>query len=211
MIWLPFLVLAALAFAAAVLLLKLPKSGYTTLGAALVFGLAGYATQGFPGMPAAPGAGGASNSADGELIVEGRREFFDPETLPSRSMITSDAFARRGDYENAVGFARAATQENPDDIEAWTALGNALVEHAGGQLTPAAIYAYEQAETRAPDQPAAGYFIGLALLRSGQPLRTRQIWAELLSAAPEDATWRPALAERLARLENLMNQGLPQP
>ncbi|WP_375290823.1 tetratricopeptide repeat protein [Qipengyuania sp.] len=209
MIWLPFLILTGLVFAAAALLLKLPRSGYTLFAAALVFGLAGYAAQGVPGMPAAPGQNARENGADGELVVEGRREFFDPDTLPSRSMITSDAFARRGDFENAVGFARAAAQENPGDIEAWTGLGNALVEHAGGQLTPAAIYAYSQAESRAPNQPAAPYFIGLALLRSGQPERTREIWSELLAAAPEDAPWRPALAERLARLESLMTQGMP--
>ena len=212
MIWLPFVLLAGLAFLIGVFALKLPRGGYTIVGAALVFGLAGYATQGMPGLPDAPGSRSDRDDATGELIVEARREFFDPATLPSRSMITSDAFARRGDYENAAGFARSATQDNPNDIEAWTALGNALVEHAGGQLTPAAIYAYGQAETRAPAQAAPGYFIGLSLLRSGQPQRTREIWAELLAAAPQDAPWRPALAERLGRLENLLSQapmGMP--
>lgn len=211
MIWLPFIGLAALAFAVAVVVLKLPRSGYTILGAALIFGLAGYAVQGMPGLPDAPGARTEDKASIGELIVEGRREFFDPDKLPSRSMITSDAFARRGDYENAVGFARAAIQANPNDIEAWTALGNALVEHAEGRLTPAAIYAYSQAEQRAPGQPASDYFIGLALLRSGQPQRTLQIWQRILADAPQDASWRPLLAERVARLEKLMDQGMSRP
>ena len=85
-----------------------------------------------------------------------------------------------------------------------------LTEHAGGQLTPAAIYAYGQAERRNPRSPAPGYFLGLALLRSGQPERARAIWADLVAQAPADAPWRPLLAERLARLEALMAQGQAQ-
>lgn len=207
MSWLPILALAALAFVAAVFALRLPKAGYTLVGAALLFGLAGYALQGSPGAPAAPGKPPADVAKTGELMVEARREFFDPAILPSRFLITSDAYARRGDHAGAAGFAKSAVEENPADVEAWTALGNALVEHAGGQLTPAALYAYGQAERRAPGAPAPGYFLGLAMLRGGDADRTRAIWAELLASAPADAPWRPALAERLARLEALMAQG----
>ena len=206
MSWLPILALAALAFVAAVFLLRLPRAGYTLLGAALLFGLAGYALQGSPGAPASPGTSAANAQQADELLVEARREFFDSPTLPSRFLITSDAYARRGDHERAAAFAESAVEENPNDIEAWTALGNALTEHAGGQLTPAALYAYGQAERRNPRSPAPGYFLGLALLRTGQPERTRAIWAELLAEAPTDAPWRAVLAERLARLEALIDR-----
>ncbi len=210
MSWLPVIALAGLAFLAAVVLLRLPKAGYTLLGAALLFGLAGYALQGSPGTPASPGKPAAGNAQTGELMVQARRDFFDSPMLPSRFLITSDAYARRGDHERAAAFAESAVAENPNDVEAWTALGNALAEHAGGQLTPAAIYAYGQAERRNPRSPAPGYFLGLAMLRSGQPERTRAIWAELLAAAPADAPWRPVLAERLARLEAMLMQGAGQ-
>ena len=203
----PVLALAALAFVAAVFLLRLPKGGYTLLGATLLFGLAGYALQGAPGEPSAPGSASVDPTGTGELLVQARREFYDPARLPSRFLITSDAFARRGDYQRAAAFARQAVNENPADGEAWTALGNALVEHAEGQLTPAAMYAYGQAEARVPGAPAPGYFLGLAMLRSGHPERTRAIWAEILAAAPQDAPWRPVLAERLARLDALIAQG----
>ena len=211
MIWLPILAVATLAFLAAVFVLRLPRSGFTLLGAALLFGLTGYALQGSPGEPSSPGKPDSDPAATGELFVSARRAFFDPASLPSRFLITSDAFARRGDQERAAAFARSAVDENPNDIEAWTALGNALAEHAGGgQLTPAALYAYSQAEQRAPQSPAPGYFIGLAMLRTGQPERTREIWAELLAKAPSDAAWRPELAERLSRLDALMAQANPQ-
>lgn len=205
--WLPILALAALAFVAAAFVLRVPKAGYTLLGAALLFGLAGYALQGSPGAPAAPAQPPPAVEQTGELMVQARREFFDPAIPPSRFLVTSDAYARRGDQLRAAAFAENAVAENPGDIEAWTALGNALTEHAGGQLTPAALYAYGQAESRAPGSPAPGYFLGLAMLRSGQPDRTRAIWAELLANAPAEAPWRAVLAERLARLESLMGQG----
>lgn len=204
--------MAALAFAVAVFALRLPRSGFTLLGSALLFGLAGYALQGRPGAPAAPAAFAADAAATtGELVVEARREFYGQDTLPSRFLITSDAFARRGDYERAAAFARSAAEENPADGEAWTALGIALTEHSGGQLTPAALHAFGQAEQRAPGSPAPGYFLGLAMLRAGQPQRTRAIWAELLAAAPVDAPWRATLAERLARLDSLMGQPPQEP
>lgn len=204
--WLPILALAALAFVAAVFPLRLPRAGYPLFGAALLFGLAGYALQGSPGAPTSPGKPAADPPQIGELIVQARREFFDSPMLPSRFLITSDAYARRGDHQRAAAFAESAVEENSADIEAWTALGNALIEHANGRLTPAAIYAYGQAERRNPASPAPGYFLGLALLRNGQPERTRAIWADLLAGAPAKASWRPVLAERLARLEALMAQ-----
>lgn len=205
--WLPILLLGAAAFLVAALALKLPKSGYTLLGAALLFGLAGYALQGSPGAPAAPGQASLQDEGTSALMVEARRAFFDPDVLPSRYLITSDAFARRGDAVQAAGFARSAVTENPEDAEAWTALGNALADHAGGQLTPAALFAYGQAQRRAPDSAAPAYFLGLAMLRGGEPERTRAIWAELIAKAPVDAPWRPVMVERLARLDTLLGSG----
>lgn len=210
MSWIPVLLLGLAAFLAAVFALKLPKSGYTLLGAALLFGLAGYALQGSPGSPAAPGRAMLQGEGTSALMVEVRRAFFDPEVQPSRYLVTSDAFARRGDAVQAAGFARSAIADNPNDTEAWTALGNALAEHADGQLTPAALFAYGQAQSRAPGSPAPGYFLGLAMLRGGEPERTRAIWAELIAKAPVDAPWRPVMAERLARLDKLLATGVLQ-
>ena len=210
MSWLPVLLLAGTAFLAAAFALKLPRGGYTLLGAALLFGLAGYALQGSPGAPAAPGKASIDDEGTSLLMVEARREFFDPDVLPSRHLVTSDAFARRGNPEQATGFARSAVAENPRDAEAWTALGNALVDHADGRLTPAALYAYGQAQRAAPDSPAPGFFLGFALLRAGQPDRARALWAELVAKAPADAPWRPAMAERLARLDAVLAAGARQ-
>lgn len=206
MTWLPILALAALSFLFAAFLLKLPKGVWTLFGAALLFGLAGYALQGSPGQAGAPRQPSPEQAETGELIVGARREFFTGSEMPSRFVVTADAFARRGDFASAAQFLRNAVEENPRDTEAWIALGNALTEHADGQLTAAAMYAYSRAEQIAPHNPAAGYFAGLGLLRSGQPGQARAIWAELLDGAPQGAEWRAALEERLERLDAMLAQ-----
>ncbi|WP_369025490.1 tetratricopeptide repeat protein [Qipengyuania sp. RANM35] len=208
MTWLPIMALAALTFGIAVYALKLPRNLWMLFAAALLFGLAGYAMQGSPDLASAPAAGpSAQQSETGELLVEARREFYPDTALPSRFVVTADAFARRGQFEHAANFLRNAVSENPRDGEAWLALGNALVEHANGQLTAAALYAYSQAEEVQPDNPAPTYFLGLALLRAGQPGQTRALWSELLEEAPADAAWRPALEMRLQRLDALLGIG----
>lgn len=209
MTWLPIIALAALAFLAAAYWLRLPKAAWTLFESALLFGLAGYAMQGSPRLPAAPRDPVADEAGTGAMMVEARREFYGP-GLPSRYVITADGFARRGQYADAANFLRNAVAENPRDAEAWLALGNALVDHAGGQLTAAALYAFSQAEALGAGNPAPAYFLGLALLRSGRPGETRAIWAELLAAAPADAPWRAALADRLARLDAMLGIVPPQ-
>ena len=205
MSWLAIVALAGLAFGGAAYALGLPRPMWMLFAAALLFGLAGYALQGSPGQPAAPAKGPVQAIETGELLVEARREFYPEGRLPSRFVVTADAFARRGQFEQAVNFLRNAVEENPADGEAWLALGNALVEHADGQLTAAALYAYSRAEEAQPANPAPTYFLGLALLRAGQPGQTRALWSELLEKAPEDAAWRPALAARLERLDDMLD------
>lgn len=214
MIWLPILALAAFTFVVAAFALKLPRALWMLFAAALLFGLAGYAMQGSPGQPSAFAAQQADEllaqqAQTGELLVQARREFYPPGALPSRFVVTADAFARRGQFEQAAGFLRNAVAENPRDGEAWVALGNALVEHAEGQLTAAALYAYSQGEAVQPGNPAPTYFLGLALLRGGEPARTRALWAELLANAPAGAEWKPVLDDRIRRLDALLGSNGP--
>ena len=212
MSWVAILVLAGLVFAATVALLKLPRPVWALFGAALLLGLAGYALQGSPDQPGAPRAAVAEQlSGSGEAMVRARREFYPEGALPSRFVVTADAFARRGQFDRSAQFLANALTENPNDSEAWLALGNSLVEHAGGRLTPAALLAYSRAEETGGNNPAPTYFLGLAWLRAEQPQRTRQLWAELLDEAPEDAEWRPLMEARLARLDMLLGTIMAAP
>ncbi len=209
MSFVPPILLAAAAFAFAVLALRLPRSGRALLGAALMFGLAGYALEGSPGQAGSPKSAARPIPQGSAELVEARREIYGP-TPPSRFVTVADGFARRGQYADAAGILRGSLAANPDDQEAWLALANALAEHAGGQLTPAALLAYERAERADPSHPGPGFFLGVALIRNGRPQQARAVWAELLARAPADAAWRAGLEERLARLDALIAQGPAQ-
>ncbi len=138
-------------------------------------------------------------------IVAQRREFIaDAERSRAELLITADAMARRGRSIEASQLLSGITSENPQDFEAWLALGNTLVDHADGALTAPALYAYRQAATLAPQHPGPGYFFGVALIRQGRLPEAREIWSETLANAPEGAAGREALAERLARLDGLL-------
>lgn len=213
MSWLPIIGLALVTFVIAAFALRIRKAGWTVLGATILFGLAGYALQGNPGYAGSPKDAAPVVSEANFAMIDARREFFDPNSVPSRFVTVADGFARKGQYSDAANMLGNAVAENPRDVEAWVALGNALIEHADGTLTPAALYAFSRAEKVEPGNPGAAYFLGIGLLRNGRPGEARGVWADLLEAAPEDAPWREQLAERLSRLDALlqqMNQPVPQ-
>lgn len=202
--WLAVASLALAAFAVAAFLLRLPRQGLTLFGAVLVFGLAGYAWQGSPGLPSAPKAPESRVSDQGEAMVEGRAALFDRTTPPPDYLLTSDAYARRGRFGDAAGLLRRGLEENPNDLESWLALGLALVGHADGTVTPAAVQAFGRARAIDPNNPGADYFLGFAYLQSGEVRAARAVWASLVERSPPDAPWREGLAAEVARLDDMI-------
>jgi cytochrome c-type biogenesis protein CcmH len=94
--------------------------------------------------------------------------------------------------------------KDPANASAWLAMGNALVGHAEGTISPAAIYAYGRAAKAEPDSPGPPFFLGMALLQSGRLAEGRAEWAGLLARSPQDAPWRGDLAKRLAELDSFL-------
>lgn len=209
MSWLPVTALALAAFLIAAFVIRLPKVGWTLFGAALLFGLAGYATQGNPAQPGAPKAAVATPSEGGDAMIAARRMLFDSTQPPSGFVTLADGFARKGQWDDAAGILRGSLRENPRDGEAWIALGNALVEHAEGTPTAAALYAYSRAEAIDPEHPAAPYFLGVALLRSQRFADARGVWAQMIERAPDGAEWLPMMRERLDQLDTMLAQTPP--
>lgn len=204
MSWLPAIALAGALFLVAAFALRLPRAGWAAFGAALLFGLAGYAFQASPGMPSAPKAAAPEASETSAAMIDARREMFASSMPAGDFVVIADGFARRGQYGDAAEMLRGVVRENPANAEAWVALGHALIEHADGNPTPAAIYAFARAEKAAPGHPAPPYFLGLALLRVGRLEDTRALWAQTIADAPEDAEWLAPMRERLERLDALI-------
>lgn len=203
--WAIAIVLAVLIFAALVFGLKLPRGGRELAAAALLIGLAGYALQGKPreaGSPTAP----RETEASGQAALLAARQAMDARFGEGRNrLITADALARAGQFATAAELLRASVRQDPDDPDLWLALGNALVGHANGLITPAALYAFQRAADIAPDHPGPPFFTGLALAQSGQFDDARAIWRELIERpGNDDAPWRSDLTARIARLDAMI-------
>ncbi|CCA92329.1 tetratricopeptide repeat protein [Novosphingobium sp. PP1Y] len=202
MTWVLVVVLAVVAFVAIAFVLKAPRSGWEAIAAALVLGIAGYASQASPGLPAAPKAASEQVSKDAAAMVDARGKVSDSSLPPSdRWVVIADGLARNGRYGDAAEVLRGAVDADPKNTEAWLAMGNALVSHADGLLTPAALYAFRKAALSDPDAPGPPFFLGLAFAQSGRYAEARQLWSDLLERAPEDAPWRAPLADQLSKLE----------
>lgn len=174
------------------------RSSLLTAGAAaLLVGASGYALQGSPNLPGAP----AQRSEAGDVfpLTDARHAFFGHFTPAESWLRMSEALARDGKSEDAVGLLQNAVRRYPADPQLWIGLGNALVDHSRG-ITPPAELAYKRAAQMAPGHPGAPFFYGLALARSGDRTGALAIWQEVLKTAPADAEWRPLVEQGVKAL-----------
>jgi cytochrome c-type biogenesis protein CcmH len=194
--WLILLVLVA---ACVGLLWRLGIRGglLTASAAALLLGASGYALQGRPEIPGEP----AQNTEGRDVfpLTDARHAFYGHFSPAESWLRISEALARDGKTEDAVGILQNAVRRYPADPQLWVGLGNALVDHARG-LTPPAELAYRRAAELSPGYPGPPFFYGLALARSGDRASAVAIWQRILKTAPKDAEWTPLVAQGVAAL-----------
>lgn len=211
MTWVVILALAAAVYAVLVFAFKIPRAAREITGAALLFGLAGYAMQGHPAQGGAPKAPVEDQHiADAELLHQ--RQVLGARFGQGQSwLVVSDALSREGQFRAAADFLGNAVRQHPDDADLWVALGNALTGHSDGMISPAAQYAFRRAAAIDPNHPGPPFFMGMALAQSGHLVEARTLWTGLLQRTPADAPYRRDLIARLARLDQLiaMTQGQP--
>lgn len=204
MTWVLILLVGAAVFAALAFVLKMPRGGWELAGAALLVGIAGYALQGNPAMPGAPKAPIENKRAADEAMIKQRQQMGDAFAQGQSWLILADGLARQGQYGAAADVLRKGVQQFPKDADLWVSLGNALVGHSDGLITPSAQFAFQKAATIAPDHPGPPFFMGLALAQSGRLAEARSIWAELLQRSPADAPYRADLSERIQRIDAML-------
>lgn len=194
--WLILLSLCA-ASAAALWGLGVRNGLLKAAAAALLVGGAGYASQGDPFLPGSPAQ--SSEAANYLPLADARHAFFGQFSPEEHWLVFSEALARDGEGADSVGILQNAVRRYPGMPQLWIGLGNALVDHGHG-LTPPAEFAYRRAAQLAPGHPAAPFFYGLALARSGDRARAVEIWKRILVHAPADAEWRPLVERGVAAL-----------
>ena len=179
-------------------LLKVRGAFLMFAASAMLFGSVGYALQGHPQYEGSPRK--AASAEPPIPLANIRHEFFGHFTGEESWLSISEALARSGDTEGSVNVLQNAVGKHPGNAQLWVGLGNALVDHAGG-LTPASQFAYQRAAELSPGHPAAPFFMGLALARSGDRNGALALWKGILADAPANASWRPVVEDAIAALQ----------
>ena len=209
--WLLILLLSALVLLALWKLAGFRQLGLQLTGAALLFAMAGYAWQGRPDVPGRPVPPPAREQLPETAFAATREQMLGTVDRASFWLRMADSYHRRGDTYSAAAILRSGIRAHPNDPDLWVGLGNALVIHADGMMTPAADLAFRRAAEIAPDHPGPRFFYGLALAQSGRLDEAERIWLGLLASAPSDAEWRPMVLERVQMIEQLRRTGGMQP
>jgi cytochrome c-type biogenesis protein CcmH len=202
--WLALFGVVAIAFALVWRYGNLPRHALEIAGAMLLLGVAGYAWQGAPDQPGVSldAAERPGRPADA-LLVEIRQQMAGRFGPDAQWLDLTDRLIEMGQTQTAVVAVRSGLRDNRTSPALWVGLGNALVAHGNGLVSPAAEFAYRRAANLSPEDPEAPFFYGYALAKSGQADKALAVWKPLLARTPEKASWRPRLAMLVAQLETI--------
>ena len=181
---------------------RLDRNGLELTGAALLLALAGYAWQGRPGVPGHP-VESVDAADNGEVPEDLRKTFASSMNAEGQWLSLADALIQAGRPRAAVSLLAEASRKVPENPDIWVGFGNALVVHGGGQMSPAAQFAFERAAAISPNHPGPPFFLGLGLAQSGKLDEAGAVWRALLARAPANAPWRADLEARLGQINQL--------
>src|SRR3569623_1425469 len=120
----------------------------------------------------------------------------------------SDRMRGDGDTKAAAGVITGGIRYAPQNAALWTELGNVLAIHDHA-VSPASLFAFQQTMRLAPTHPWPAVFLGWAYIRSGQLAEAQPFWARALALTPRQASYRAAIADRLAALDGFLAAGAP--
>lgn len=197
--------LALIAAIGIALATRVGRVGWEPIAAALLIGIAGYAWQGRPALVGKPvTASDARTMKFDEGMAERRRAMGERVSPAGRWLTLSDALARQGNTQDSANILVSAVRNDSKDPNLWVGLGNALVLHGEGVLSPAAEYAYRQAMRLAPDAPGPRFFYGLSLAQSGKLEPARALWAQLAASLPAGTPFRAELERNIVSIDALL-------
>jgi cytochrome c-type biogenesis protein CcmH len=175
------------------------------VGLVVIFGLAGAAVHFGLGRGGASGTrlpAGHPDVDPGAMIPGLEAKLAKAPDDPEGWRMLGWAYLQAGrSGEAAHAYGRAAALD-PRNAEYSSAEGEATVLAAGGEVTPAALAAFERAVSADPKDPRALYYLALAKDQKGDTDGAMRDWTALLASAPPDAPWAPqvrAFVEKVAR------------
>jgi cytochrome c-type biogenesis protein CcmH len=199
--WIAMIGLALATFAGLWRFVGRDRAALQLLGAALLLALAGYAWQGRPDLGGRPKPPPSRQLLPDSEFASSRADMLGRFDVAAHWLTIAEHYQRRGDSWSGAQIIRSGLREHPDDADLWVGLGNALVIHNDGLMSPAAELAFRRAAGIAPDHPGPRYFYGLALAQGGQIEEAERIWRQLVAEAPPDAEYRAMIEQRLLLLQ----------
>ncbi|WP_235527952.1 tetratricopeptide repeat protein [Sphingomonas sp. Leaf38] len=185
--------------------LKVDRLLWSMVASALMLGAAGYALQGQPGLAGHSVTTGLAPAPDDSAMLELRDQMLERYTGAAAYLVAADAMTRIGDRRAAVQVLLGGIRIAPTNVVLWTGLANALAAHDANQVSPPALFAFQQAMRLAPKHPAPPFFLGLAYVRAGEFAKARPYWARALTLTPADISYRGEIAARLTLLDRLLD------
>jgi cytochrome c-type biogenesis protein CcmH len=179
---------------------KMPRTMIEITVAAMLIGVGGYALQGSPAQPGNPVEAAGSTPPPEEISAGLRKATVSKFGAEGEILAYADAYIKSGHSQAAVSAVRAGLLKSPNNADLWVGLGNALVVHSEGQMSPAAQFAFEKAATLSPNHPGPPFFLGLGLAQAGKLDDAGEVWRGLLARAPDGAPWKADLESRLAEI-----------
>ncbi len=199
-----WLLLFALATLGGLVALGVRRRLWSMVGAALMLGAAGYALQGRPSLGAHPAIPDTSVASDDVATIELRDRMLGRYSGDGAYLVAADAMTRAGDRAAAVNVILGGIGRIPESVLLWTGLGTALAAHDGNQVSPPALFAFQQAARLSPRHPAPPFFLGQAYVRTGDFATARRYWARALALTPDKASYRHEIATRLVLLDRFL-------
>jgi Flp pilus assembly protein TadD len=198
------LVLAAAAFAAMALWLRVDRLLWSMIGAALCLGGVGYAWQGRPMLGAAAPQRTTTTPPIDIEETQLRDSMFGRFNADTAYLVAADAMTRSGNDDAAARVVLGGLSKLPQSFILWTWAGVTLAAEAGHRVSPPALVAFRQAARLAPEHPAPPYYLGFAYLEAGDVAKTRKLWARAVQLSPDGTPYRIEIARRLALLDRLI-------
>lgn len=189
---------------AALVVFRLPKALWTSAGAALFLGAAGYAWQGRPDVSAHPAVPSTQPVAVEPAMIALRDRLIGRYTADTAYVMASDAMLRTGDVTAATQVVLGGIRGIPKSYILWMQLGTNLALHDGDQMSPPALAAFRQAIRLAPNHPAPPYYMGLAYVRAGDLAAARPLWRRAIALSAPDSDYRAEIARQLMMLDRVM-------
>ena len=157
-----------------------------------------------PAAPAAPApaAGPPQGPADGEVaqLITGLEQKMQANPQdPEGWRMLGWSYFQTGRYGDAAKAYARAIALNPDGVGYNSAYGEALVQEAGGQVTPAAAAAFAKAAAQDGADARARYFLGVRKAETGDRKGAVEDWLKLLADSPADAPWLPQLRQMIGQ------------